>query len=239
MRRARIALLIAAVGCAAGALAATSEGSTAPASAAPTPPTVTTGSTSNITQSSATVSGLVNPNGTDTHYYFRYGTTTAYGSQTTPADAGSGTSQVGVHAAIYGLSTNTTYHYQLVAQNARGASYSADQTLTTSTSQAVVLGHEGFVSPGGVVGVELGCFHGTTVCQGHLTMTHAGTVIAQRDFSIPPDGGGFQNMELSSTGEHMLGSNGAWHLLPVTVTATGSTGQNLSFVVHLARWVWH
>ena len=25
----------------------------------------------------------------------------------------------------------------------------------------------------------------------------------------------------------------------VTVTAKGSTGQTLSFVIHLARWVWH
>jgi hypothetical protein len=93
--------------------------------------------------------------------------------------------------------------------------------------------------PGRVVGVELGCFHGTSTCAGQLTMSHDGTVIAQRDYSIPADSGGFQNMVLSSTGQQMLGSNGVWHLLPVTVTAKGSTRQTLSFVIHLARWVWH
>ena len=146
---------------------------------------------------------------------------------------------VGVHADIYGLTVDTTYHYQLVAQNAGGTSSGADQTLTTTSSQAVVLGHEGFVSPGAVVGVELGCFHGTSTCTGHVTMSHDGTVIGQRDYSIPADSGGFQNMVLTPTGKQMLGSNSTFHLLAVTVTATGTNGQKLSFVIHLARWVWH
>jgi len=90
-----------------------------------------------------------------------------------------------------------------------------------------------------VVGVELGCFHGTSSCNGHLTMSHDGAVIAQRDYSIPADSGGFQNMVLSTPGQQLLSSNSTFHLLPVTVTATGSTGQTLSFVINLARWVWH
>jgi len=204
-----------------------------------TPPAVTTGIPSTIARSWAGISGTVNPKGQATTYYFRYGTTTAYGLQSSPANAGSGTGPVGVHADIYGLTPNTTYHYQLVAQNTGGTSYGADQTLATTSSEAVVLGHEGFVSPGHVIGVELGCFHGTSTCTGHLAMSHDGTVIGQRDYSIPADTGGFQNMVLSSSGQQMLGSNSTFHLLPVTVTATGSTGQKLSFVIHLARWVWH
>ena len=204
-----------------------------------TPPAATTGSAARITHSSASVTGTVNPEGQATTYYFRYGTTTAYGLQSTPSDAGSGSSAVGVHATMYGLTANTTYHYQLVAQNTGGTSYGADQTLATTSSEAAVLGHEGFVSPGHVVGVELGCFHGTSTCTGHLTMSHDGTVIAQRSYSIPADSGGFQNMVLTSTGQQLLSSNSTFHLLPVTVTATGSTGQTLSFVIHLARWVWH
>ena len=56
------------------------------------------------------------------------------------------------------------------------------------------------MSPGSIVGAEVGCFHGTTTCTGQLTMTHNGTTIAQRNYSIDPDSGGFQNMELNSTG---------------------------------------
>jgi hypothetical protein len=204
-----------------------------------TPPVVTTGTPSSISRSSAALTGTVDPKGQSTTYYFRYGTSTAYGTQTSPASAGSGTGPVGVHATIFGLTADTAYHYQLVAQNAGGTSYGSDQTFTTTSSQAVVLGHEGFVSPGGVVGVELGCFHGTSACTGHLQMSHNGTVVAQRDYNIKADSGGFQNMQLSSAGKQMLGSNGVFHLLPVTVTAAGSTGQKLSYVIHLARWVWH
>lgn len=204
-----------------------------------TPPAVTTGTPSRITRAWAGIGGVVNPEGQATTYYFRYGTTTAYGLQSGPQSAGSGSGPVAVHGDIYGLASDTTYHYQLVAQSAGGTSYGADQTLLTASSQAVVLGHEGFVSPGAVVGVELGCFHGTSTCTGHLTMSHDGTVIAQRSYSIAADSGGFQNMVLSAAGKLMLGSNSTFHLLPVTVTATGSTGQTLSFVIHLARWVWH
>ena len=184
----------------------------------------------------------MNPNGQTTHYCFRYGTTTSYGTHPGPASAGSGTTPVGVHAALTGLSANTTYHYQLVAQSSAGTSTGTDQTLTTSpttTSQTLVLGHEGFVSPGWIVGAEVGCFHGTTTCSGHLTMSTSGAVIAQRDYSIAADSGGFQNMELNSIGQKALGSNGVFHLLPVTVTAAQSGGQTTSWVIHLARWVWH
>jgi hypothetical protein len=204
-----------------------------------TPPAVTTGSASSVTRSSAGLSGTVNPQGQATTYYFRYGTATAYGLQTSPTNAGSGTGAVGVHASIFGLNADTVYHYQLVAQNAGGTSLGADQTFTTTSSQVVVLGHEGFVSPGWVVGVEIGCFDGTSACTGHVTMSHDGTVIGQRDYSIPADSGGFQNMTLTTTGQKLLGSNSTFHLLPVTVTATSSTGQKLSYVIHLARWVWH
>jgi phosphodiesterase/alkaline phosphatase D-like protein len=204
-----------------------------------TPPTVTTGSPSSESRSSATVSATVNPQGQSTTYYFRYGTTTAYGTQTSPASAGSGNGAVGVHTSFFGLSPATTYHYQVVAQNAGGTSFGSDQTLTTTSSQAVVLGHEGFVSPGSIIGVQIGCFHGTSACTGHVTMTHDGTMVGQRDYSIPADSGGFQNMKLTPAGQKLMLQNSTFHLLPVTVTATGSNGQKLQFVIHLARWVWH
>jgi hypothetical protein len=244
MRRMRVAAAIVLVGCGLLVLAITSASRPAPASAAAAPPSATTGSPSNVGQSSATVNGTVNPNGQSTTYYFKYGATTTYGLQTTPAGAGSGNGIVAVHAALDGLSPNTTYHYQLVATSSAGMTNGSDETLTTTTttnaaSQAVVLGHEGFVSPGWIVGAELGCFHGTTTCTGQLTMSHDGTVIAQRNYSLPPDSGGFQNMGLNSSGQKALASNGVFHLIPVTVTATQTGGQSVSWVIHLARWVWH
>ncbi len=239
MRRTRIAAAILVVACGALAVVIASAGHPAPASAAATPPSATTGSPSGVGPSDATLTGTVNPSGQTTTYSFQYGTTTSYGLQTSPTSAGSGSSPVAVHSAIFGLSENTTFHYRLVAQSSAGTSHGADQTLTTASSQAVVLGHEGFVSPGWIVGVELGCFHGSNQCTGHLTMSHDGTVIAQRDYSIPADSGGFQNMQLNPTGRSALGQNSMFHLLPVTVTATSTSGQTLTFTIHLARWVWH
>lgn len=242
MRRMRVAAAIVLVGCGLLVLVITSASHPAPASAAAAPPSATTGSPSSVGQSSATVNGTVNPNGQSTTYYFKYGTATTYGLQTTPAGAGSGTGNVAVHAALDGLSPNTTYHYQLVATSSAGTSNGPDETFTTTTtttSQPVVLGHEGFVSPGWIVGAELGCFHGTGTCTGQLTMSHDGTVIAQRNYSLPPDSGGFQNMELNSSGQKAIASNGVFHLIPVTVTATQTGGQTVSWVIHLARWVWH
>ncbi|HTT30634.1 MAG TPA: hypothetical protein VMG37_19620 [Solirubrobacteraceae bacterium] len=242
MRRMRVAAAGVLLVCGLLALAITSASHPAPASAAAAAPTVTTGSPSSVGQSSATASGTVNPNGQSTSYYFKYGTTTSYGLQTTPAGAGSGTGTVAVHQALDGLSPNTTYHYQLVATSSAGTTNGTDQTFTTSstaTSQTVVLGHEGFVSPGSIVGAEVGCFHGSTTCTGQLTMSHDGTTIAQRSYSIAPDSGGFQNVELNSTGQNELKSNGVFHLLAVTVTTAQTGGQTSSWVIHLARWVWH
>jgi hypothetical protein len=191
---------------------------------------------------SALVNGTVNPEGQATTYYFQYGTTTAYGLQSSPTNAGSGTGNVAVHSTLTGLSTGTTYHYRLAAQNAAGTSYGADQTVTPgqSPSQVRFIGHMGFVSPGRIIGVEAGCFGGVTRCFGHVTMSHNGIVIGQRDFEIAPNSGGFQNIEISRQGLAMMMSyNRVYHLLPVTVTVTTSTGQKTTQVMTLARWLWH
>ena len=94
-------------------------------------PTVFTTVATLVTSTSATLNGTVNPNGEATTYYFEYGTDTSYGSPTSSASAGSGTSAVSVNAAISGLSSDTTYHYRLVATNSDGTSYGDDKTFNT------------------------------------------------------------------------------------------------------------
>ena len=94
-------------------------------------PSVSTGGASSITQSGATVSGTVNPNGQSTTYSFQYGTTTSYGSATSSQVAGSGNTAVNVSATLTGLSPGTTYHYRITATNAAGTAYGSDLTFTT------------------------------------------------------------------------------------------------------------
>jgi streptogramin lyase len=96
------------------------------------PPAVTTGSATGITESGATLNGTVNPEGTETKYYFEYGTTESFGSKTAEASAGSGTIAVEVSKAITGLTASTTYYYRIVATNSGGTTYGATKTFATS-----------------------------------------------------------------------------------------------------------
>lgn len=216
---------------------------TAAAKPAVPAPSASTGGASQLSDSSVRVNGSLNPKGQATTYFFQYGTTTGYGLQTRPVDAGSGTSNEAVHAVLSGLTARTTYHYRLVAEDAGGPAYGADHTLAVGPAQSHVsfMGHMGFVSPGGIIGVEAGCFGGATACQGHVTMiaVHGGATLGQRNFYIRAGTGGFQNIGINSAGKQLLKQNGVWHLLEVNVRVTTTAGQNVSQTMTLARWVWH
>jgi hypothetical protein len=78
----------------------------------------------------AQFNGTINPGGDATTYYFRYGLTTAYGSQTTTATLAAGTTAAAVNAVSGKLTSGATYHLQLVATNGAGTAVSADVTFT-------------------------------------------------------------------------------------------------------------
>jgi alpha-tubulin suppressor-like RCC1 family protein len=94
-------------------------------------PSVITGSASNLTTSTATLQGTVNPNGGSTNAFFDYGPTAAYGSTTINLGAGSGSTPGGISTGITGLQPGTLYHFRIVAQNDLGLSQGADATFTT------------------------------------------------------------------------------------------------------------
>jgi hypothetical protein len=91
---------------------------------------VSTNSASNVTSSSATLNGTVNPNGLTTTVHFEYGTTTSYGSSTANHNYTGNTTQ-NVSASISGLTPNTTYHFRLVATSNSGTIYGGDRTFST------------------------------------------------------------------------------------------------------------
>src|SRR5206468_4970112 len=98
----------------------------------PANPIVTTNA-SNITSSSATLNGTVNPGGLSTSVHFQYGTTTSYGSSTATQSYNGSTTQ-NVTANITGLSPSTVYHFRLVGTNSHGTSYGSDKTFTTPSA---------------------------------------------------------------------------------------------------------
>jgi phosphodiesterase/alkaline phosphatase D-like protein len=95
-------------------------------------PTVTTGTHSKVTDTSAVLHGAVNPNGSGTGYYFQWGLTAAYGVNSVEHSAGSGTKSVSVSTTASGLIPGTAYHYRLVATNGSGVTAGADHTFTTT-----------------------------------------------------------------------------------------------------------
>jgi hypothetical protein len=93
-------------------------------------------SVAEVTSTSATLQGQINPFGTDTHYQFQYGTVSCTASPeactSVPAppgaDIGSAETDQPASVHIQNLQPNTTYHYRLVAL---GAASGPDHTFTT------------------------------------------------------------------------------------------------------------
>jgi len=96
-------------------------------------PFASTGSARSTTASSSRLSGLVNPHGVPSDFYFQYGPSTRYGSATAPdPSAGARSANVAVAATVTNLAAFTTYHYRIVAVSAGGTSRGADRTFTTA-----------------------------------------------------------------------------------------------------------
>jgi streptogramin lyase len=99
-------------------------------------PGVATGAASQITQTTATLNGSVDPNAAATTYHFDYGLTPLYGSQTPGQSAGAGDAPVPEAAGIAGLTPGATYHFRVVATSPIGTSTGADNTFTAGSPNA-------------------------------------------------------------------------------------------------------
>ena len=117
-------------------LASVGLGLIAPGAAQAASPTVTTGSASAITTSAATVYADVTPHGLATTYAFQYGTSTAYGVQTSSHNAGSGTAAKAISVRITGLTPGVRYHYRVIASNADGTTVGSDRSFATALPPA-------------------------------------------------------------------------------------------------------
>ena len=93
-------------------------------------PVVTTNAATDVTSSSATLNGSLDPHGLTTSVYFQYGTTTSYGHNT-PIQSQTGNTYRNILASVSSLATHTTYHFRIVATNSAGTRYGSDRTFTT------------------------------------------------------------------------------------------------------------
>ena len=151
-------------------------------------PQVTIGVATGVTGTKATLNGTVDPNGLElTECKFEYGTTTSYGQSVpcaeSPAEIGSGTDPVAVHADITGLTPNgAKYNLRLVAANpgtgngphtvkSTNESLTTIETVTTEppsevTGTAATL--NGTVIPDGVGLSECAFEYGPTTAYGQV-----------------------------------------------------------------------
>jgi hypothetical protein len=112
-------------------------------------PVVTTLAATAVGTTTATLNGIINPNGTLTSASFQHGTTSAYGTSTavTLSPANGGTAQ-NVAVTLTGLLPGTTYHFRLSGTNAGGDTNGAGLTFSTISTDATLSGLS--VSPGAV-----------------------------------------------------------------------------------------
>lgn len=108
-----------------------------PPAPTPAPPTATIGAVSGVSESWATITGTVNPNGYDGRYTFECGVTgSGYTMTSAPGGAyfGPGTSPINVAWGLTELNEETSYTCRLAAWNVGNVgspSYSAPVTFTT------------------------------------------------------------------------------------------------------------
>lgn len=115
----------------------TPPSSTTPPTAATPPvhtagsPTVGTDAETHVSNTTAIVTGLVNPNGAQTSYWFEYGRQTSLGSKTNNQSIGSGFSTISTPGYITNLNPNTGYFFRLIAKNSFGTVTGMTYNFTT------------------------------------------------------------------------------------------------------------
>jgi phosphodiesterase/alkaline phosphatase D-like protein len=113
------------------------------------PAAVITGGAVNVGSTSATPTGVINPEGATTTWVVQYGTTSAYGLQNFPGTLAGVTTPVSVSATLSGLAPATLFHYRIVAfHGASVISAGADATFFTEPAKRPVPRMTAHTSPG-------------------------------------------------------------------------------------------
>ena len=140
------------------------------------PPTVQTNSASNITATSAKLSGNVTFNGgaTVTARGFMYGTDANNLSQSIQSGSGTGS----YTKTLSGLSASTTYYYKAYATNSEGTAYGEVMSFTTEDASlpTVVTNDATNVTPTG------GILNGNVTSDGGATVTERGFIYIGSSF---------------------------------------------------------
>ena len=188
-------------------------------------PLVTTTSANNITPTTASLNGTINPNGLSTTWHFEWGTSTIYGNSTTITMAGTGTSTININTNLSGLTPGILYHFRAVGVNSDGTTTGSDLTFTpgaalvtttaasTVSTSTTITGGNVILDGGSIVTARGVCW--STLTNPSLTNNHTS------------DGSGLGIFTSSITG---LQPNTTYHVRAYAINSNFSSyGADLSF----------
>jgi hypothetical protein len=120
-------------------------------------PTATTLAADPVGQTTATLSGIVNPNGAATDAWFEWGTSSSLDTfDTSPSQAlAAGTTPLTVTQALSGLTAGTAYYYRVVASSTMGDTSGSIKSFTTLPSGYVFVVVSTYPA-NGATGIPLG-----------------------------------------------------------------------------------
>ncbi|MFH0888246.1 MAG: DUF2341 domain-containing protein [Planctomycetota bacterium] len=172
---------------------------------------IVTNPVTNVTQTTATLNGTVNPNGVGTNIYFEYSRTTIYSNYTNYQYIGAGMTDINVSANLTGLSINTTYNFRIKA--VRDGSTYAGPNLTFTT-----LGR----TPVCVTGFPTNVSYDSAQLNGTVNANTLATT-AYFNYGLPPAGEPRPDGGTTSYGSTTLSSpiGSGTSNFPVTTTITG------------------
>lgn len=167
--------------------AGTIFGTTRQFTTTPNPPIAATGAPANVTASSATLVGAVNPNGVRASVYFEYGLTRAYGQSTPIQSIPAGFSTVSVQAPNLPLIPNAAYYYRLVASNSAGTALGNDVLFTVTAGGGVGSGVPS-APPLVTTGSAAGVGGESAILQGSVN-PNGGTTLVSFEYGLTPEYG--------------------------------------------------
>jgi hypothetical protein len=104
-------------------------------------PVVVTSTTVVPSDTTAVVTGNINPMGAFTTYWYEYGTTASLGNKTVTQSLGSGFTAIQAPHFITNLAKDTTYFFKLVAENQYGRVSGNQYSFKTTTGTPAPLGN--------------------------------------------------------------------------------------------------
>jgi hypothetical protein len=197
-------------------------------------PSVTTGAATNLTQTSATLSATVNPNGTSTTAHF-----VSDAGSFSAQYIGDGTSPTSVMVNVTGLTPGTQYHFNATATNAAGTSQGVQQTFTTIAAPTPIPTATPTATPGLVGNVSTRLFVGAddnALFEGFIVQGPAGStkkiIVRAIGPSLLPfginDALADPTLEIHDSNQVTVATNNDWRNTQVGGIITGDQSAEIS-----------